>query len=46
MWETKNAQKYLFGKSEGKRPLGTPERGFKDIVKLVLGKKLGGCGLD
>jgi hypothetical protein len=39
-----NAYKILFGKSERKRPLGTPRHRWEDIIKMYL--MLGRCGLD
>jgi hypothetical protein len=37
--------KILFGQSEGKRPFGSPVDG-RIILKYILRKRVGGCGLD
>jgi hypothetical protein len=34
--EMRNAYKILFGKCEGKRPLGKPERRWEDTIKIVI----------
>jgi hypothetical protein len=34
----RNAYKILVGKHEGKRPLGRPERGWEDSIKMDLGE--------
>jgi hypothetical protein len=34
------------GKSEGKRPLGTPRRRWEDGIRMIVGRLFGGCGVD
>jgi hypothetical protein len=34
----KNAHKILFGKTEGKRPLGRPRRRWEDNIRMDLGE--------
>jgi hypothetical protein len=36
--ETRNAYSILTGKTEGKRPLGRPRRGWKDNIKIDIGE--------
>jgi hypothetical protein len=44
MAEKRNAYR-LVGKSEGRRPLGTPRRRWVDNIKMDI-LKIGWCGLD
>ena len=36
MEESRNAYRILLGRSEGKRPLGSPRRRWKDNIKMRL----------
>ncbi|KAJ4428177.1 hypothetical protein ANN_24192 [Periplaneta americana] len=36
MGESRNAYRVLFGRPEGKRPLGRPRRGWEDNIKMDL----------
>jgi hypothetical protein len=36
--EVKNAYRLLVGKSERKRPLGSPKRGWVDNIRIDLGE--------
>jgi hypothetical protein len=46
MWEKRNVYRILVGKLEGKRPLGTPRRGWADIrIKRDL-REIGWDGMD
>jgi hypothetical protein len=36
MGEKRNVCRLLVGKPEGKRPLGRPRRGWRDIIKMNL----------
>jgi hypothetical protein len=45
--ELRNSYKLLFGKPEGKRPLGRPRRRWVDHIKVYLREMVfAGCGLD
>jgi hypothetical protein len=45
--EKRNAYRILVGKSEGKRPLGRPRRGWVDNNKMDLKRdRMGWHGLD
>jgi hypothetical protein len=45
--ETRNANRILVGKPEGKRPLGRPRRRFADNIKMDLKRgRMGWYGLD
>jgi hypothetical protein len=46
MGEERKMYKVLVGKPEGKRPLGRPRRRCEDGIRIILGRLLGGCGLD
>jgi hypothetical protein len=46
MGEVRGAYNILVGKPEGRRPLGRPRRRWKDNIKLDLGERVWGCGLD
>jgi hypothetical protein len=41
----RKAYRLLMGKSEGKRPLGRPRRGWVDNIKMDL-EELGWSGID
>jgi hypothetical protein len=43
--EKRNAYRILVGKSEGKKPLGTPRRRWVDNIKMAL-RKIGWDGMD
>jgi hypothetical protein len=45
MGELESAYKILFGKPEGKRPLGRPRRGFEDNIRMDL-KEIGWKDVD
>ena len=36
--------RFLVGKPEGKRPLGSPRRRWEDNIKMDLKEAGGGCG--
>jgi hypothetical protein len=38
MGEKRNAYRLLVGKSEGRRPLGRPRRGWLDDIRMDLGE--------
>ena len=44
MGEGRGVHRVLFGKSEGKRPLGRPRRRWEDNIKMDLEEVGGGCG--
>jgi hypothetical protein len=46
MGEGRNVYSVLVGKPEGKSPLGRPRRRWEDGIKLILGRLVGGCGVD
>jgi hypothetical protein len=33
-WEKRNSYRFLVGKPEGKRPLGSPRRRWEDNIKM------------
>jgi hypothetical protein len=43
--EMRNAYNFLFGKPKGKRPLGRPERGWEDNIRIDL-REVGWEGVD
>jgi hypothetical protein len=43
--EKRNAYRILTGKPEGKRPPGTPKRGWEDNIKMDL-REIGWGGMD
>jgi hypothetical protein len=43
--EKRNAYRILVGKPEGKRPLGSPSRGWVDNIKMDL-REIGWDGMD
>jgi hypothetical protein len=45
MWEKRNAYRILVGKTEDKRPLGTPRRRWVDKIKMDL-REIGWDGMD
>jgi hypothetical protein len=45
MGERREACRVLVGKSEGKRPLGRPRRGWEDNIKMDL-QEVGWRGMD
>jgi hypothetical protein len=45
MGEKRNAYKILVGKTEGKRSLGRPRRGWMDNIKMDL-REIGWDGMD
>ena len=45
MEERRSAYKVLVGKSEGKRPLGSPRRRWDDNIKMDLEEVGMGCGV-
>jgi hypothetical protein len=38
MGKVKSVYRFLFGRPEGKRPLGRPRRRWKDNIKMDLGE--------
>jgi hypothetical protein len=44
MGEGRGVYRVLVGKAEGKRPLGTPRRGWEENIKMDLQELGGGCG--
>jgi hypothetical protein len=44
MGEGRGVYRFLMGKSEGKRPLGRPRRGWEDNVRMDLQEVACGCG--
>ena len=44
MGEGRGVHRVLVGKSEGKRPLGTPRCRWEDNIKMDLQEVGGGCG--
>jgi hypothetical protein len=42
MGEGRNVYRVLMGKPEGKRPLGSPRRRWKDGIRIDLGRFVGG----
>ena len=44
MGEGRGVHRVLFGKPEGKRPLGRPRRRWEDNIKMDLQDVGGGCG--
>jgi hypothetical protein len=45
MGDTRNACRFSVGKSEGKRPVGTPRRRWRDMLKWSL-REIGWDGMD
>jgi hypothetical protein len=37
MWETRNANRVLLGRPEGKRPLGRPRCKWEDNIRMDVG---------
>jgi hypothetical protein len=45
MWERRGAYRVLMGKSEGRRPLGTPRPRWEDNIKRDI-QEVGWRGMD